>query len=995
MDSERWKKIEALYNSAIELPLSERAAFVSQNSSDKTIELEVLSLLASAESEDSFLEEGQVALGFSVLASEDEDLLGETVGRYRILRLLGRGGMGQVYLAQDTRLNRKLALKLLPRTIVENRGQIIRFEHEARAASSISHPNVAHIYEIAEADGRHFITMEYVEGPTVRELLNAGQVAVARTINIGSQVATALIAAHKAAVIHRDIKPENIVVTNDGYVKVLDFGLAKLVESIRQEDESQLELESLHTQPELLLGTSHYMSPEQIRRGPIDSRADLWSLGVVLHEMLLGCRPFDGNSFSEVIASILEKNLGANQTGINLLPSQLKAVLLKLLSKDPKDRYQTAHEVLLALQQCAKELPDQNPPTESPPSGESEQTKNGRTTVLTDANPRPVTLAEKIDTRQDEQTGSRKFDSLTPKLRTLLWAVPFVLIIGTLILGVRSLRNRDLQHAPLNVRFERMNLAGAVADIVSSPDGRYIAYVAGEGSNQTIHVMELATRSDLTVTPVSAEGYSGLSFSPDGTFLYYLENHAQLGSLYRVSKLGGGLRKILEDVNTAVTFSPDGSEMAFVRNNKNSTEPSELWKAKADGSEAKIFVKRSLSDGSFFFTDTRGPGPVWSPNGKWLACAAHNGKSPRETYIELVDVVNGTSRKLNNRTLADIGRMAWLSDNTGVLVTAQEKTTAPWQIYSLSQTDDSIRKISSDANNYRIISGARDSSVFVTLNVESNSSLWRLAGSDRTLAAASQITARQGVLDVRPGVDGQKLLTINDGTQNNIWTLDANGVAKQITFEGSNSRPVITMNGRYIVYSSNRAGKRNLWRIDSDGLNSLRLTAGTYEDFPFITPDDNWVVYRTGGEIRKVSINGGEPTRLFEKIGTYCALSADGRFLAIFASEGTQQPVWYLDVHDIANGQRVKRFDLPSGIEPFKSVAWNPDHSGITYVRTTDGAANIWLQPNSAEPPRQLTSFKEGEITSFSWSANGEEIYCVRSTKAYVALLARFFEEKD
>jgi len=573
--------------------------------------------------------------------------------------------------------------------------------------------------------------------------------------------------------------------------------------------------------------------------------------------------------------------------------------------------------------------------------------------------------------------------------------VPIVLIIGALIVGTRSLRKPDLQHRPLNVRFERMNLAGAVADMVASPDGRYIAYVAGEGSNQIIHVMELATRSDLTVTHVSAEGFSGLSFSPDGTFLYYLENHAQLGSLYRVSKLGGGLRKVLEDVNTAVTFSPDGSEMAFVRNVKDSAEPSELWKAKSDGSDAKIFVKRSLADGSFFFTDTRGPGPVWSPDGKWLACAAHNGKSLRETYIELIDVVNGTSRKLNKRTWADIGRMAWLSDNSGVLFTAREKTTDPWQIYSLSQTDDTVRKISSDANNYRIISGARDSSVFVTFNVESSSSLWRLGASNGTLPIASQTPARQGVLDVRPGVDGQKLLTINDGTQDNIWTLDSAGVAKQITFEGSNSRPVITRDGRYIVYSSNREGKRNLWRIDSDGLNPMRLTSGAYEDFPFITPDDNWVVYRTGGEIRKISINGGEPTRLFEKVGTYCALSADGKFLAIFASEGAEEPVWYVDIHDLANGQRVKRFDLPSGIEPFKSIAWSPDHSGITYVRTTDGAANIWLQPNSAEPPRQLTSFKDGEIISFSWSANGQEIYCVRKTKAYIALLARFFDQEN
>ncbi len=986
MDSQHWKKIEALYNSPLELSPGERAAFVARNSPDKSVELEVLSLLASADKKDSFLEEGQVEVCFSVLATEDDDLPGQTVGRYRILRLIGSGGMGQVYLAHDTRLNRNLALKLLPRTVVQNRAKIVRFENEARAASSISHPNVAHIYELSEAGGRHFITMEYVEGPTVRELLNTGQVTVAKAIDIGSQVAMALNAAHKAGVIHRDIKPENIVVTNDGYAKVLDFGLAKLSASIRQEDEAWADLTLLHTQPGLLMGTSHYMSPEQIRGGDrIDGRTDLWSLGVVLYEMLLGGRPFDGISFSEVIASILEKNLDARQT--DSLPPALKAVLLKLLSKDPNDRYQTGKEALLALQQCARELP-----TEIRRAGESKQTQDQPKTLITEANPRPVTIGEKIDTRPDERSDSSKSTTLKPKLRMLLWAVPIVFIIGAIIAGWRSFQKPDLQHTSLSVRFERISLTGAVTDIVASPDARYVAYVAGEGSHQTIHVMELATRSDLAITPVSAEGYSGLSFSRDGTFVYYLENHAQLGSLYRVSKLGGGLRKVLEDVNTAVTFSPDGSEIAFVRSNKNTAEPAELWKANADGSDAKLFVMRSLSDGSYFFTDTRGPGPVWSPDGKSLACAVHNGKSPPETYIELIDAVNGNSHRLNKQTWADLGRLAWLSDNSGVVITAQEKDTSPWQIYSLSTTEGDVRKISSDANNYRIISAARDSSVFVTLNVERSSSMWRLAGPKETPASASQLTARQGVLDVRPGVNGQKLLTIDDGTQNNIWILAPDGVARQVTFEGSNSRPVITRDGRYIVYSSNRAGRSNLWRVDSDGLNSLRLTSGAYEDFPSITPDGNWVIYRTGGEVRKVSINGGEPTRLFAKIGTYCALSPDGRFLVIFASEGTQQPVWYVDVHDISNGQRVKRFDLPSGSEPFNYIAWSPDSSGITYIRTIDGAANIWSQPNSAGPPRQLTSFTEGEIASFSWSADGQEIYCVRSTKAYIGLLARFFE---
>jgi eukaryotic-like serine/threonine-protein kinase len=238
MNSDRWNRIEGLYHSALELDARDREAFLEQQSlGDKSLKDEVLSLLASADRQDSFMEKPEATLALEVLRSERRGLIGETVARYRIVDVLGHGGMGEVYLAHDPSLNRKVALKLLPATITDNHLRVLRFQQEARAASAIAHPNVAHIYEIGEANGLHYITMEYVKGATVRELLKTEALDEANALEITKQVCSALAAAHKAGVIHRDIKPENIVVTGDGHVKVLDFGLAKLIEGVRDETE--------------------------------------------------------------------------------------------------------------------------------------------------------------------------------------------------------------------------------------------------------------------------------------------------------------------------------------------------------------------------------------------------------------------------------------------------------------------------------------------------------------------------------------------------------------------------------------------------------------------------------------------------------------------------------------------------------------------------------------------------------------------------------------
>jgi serine/threonine protein kinase len=968
MISDRWNRIEVLYTAALPLDAGDREALLEQQClGDESLKREVLSLLASADRQDSFMEEPDVTLALEILRSDSMALVGETVARYRIADVLGHGGMGDVYLAHDPTLNRKVALKLLPATITDNRLRVLRFQQEARAASAISHPNVAHIYEIGEANGRHYITMEYVKGVTLRELLNTAALDEAKTLEIAKQVCYALAAAHKAGVIHRDIKPENIVVTDDGHLKVLDFGLAKLIEGVRDESEFHGS-SSLHTQPELLMGTWQYMSPEQIRRQPVDCRTDLWSLGVVLFELLLHRRPFPGKTTSEVIVSILEHE--PDSAIGELLSADLTAVLLKSLRKDPDDRYQSAEELLHDLQQLS----------------------SARNSVTTET-ARPITIRERIDTIPHHP----KKEPRNGTFRKLSVILPTLLIVAAAFYTFKPASSTTLLNRATNLRFERLHLSGDINEIVISPDGKYVAYSVVETGKHSVHVRELATASDLRVTPVSDSRYSGLSFSPDSTFVYYLENHAETGTLYRVSKLGGAQRLILENVNTAVSFSPDGSQMAFVRSN-NAVDPADLVIASAEGGGSSVLVRRTLADNRFFSSDMRGPGPVWSPDGKSIACVTHGlGPKLNEVSLEVIDVESRTSKPVKAGPWYHVSRMTWLGDGSGWIVAATDTPTGSGQLYLVGNQSTGVRPITNDPNDYTLVSGSNDSSVFVTRNVERSSSIWRLSLKDPQPATIN-VEQKKGLAEVERGTEGKLIHSVFDGKHINLWLQDASG-KRQLTFEADNSKPTMSPDGRYIVFCSTRAGGMNIWRINSDGAQPLQLTTGTYQDLPSVTADSKWIVYRTGKDVRKVSIDGGPPAVLFKREVQGPAVSPDGGLLAFFVNDQPDSQEWHIEIYDLKLGSIAKRFAVPDSTSPFNGMIhtpdnrlrWTPDGKWLAYVSSFGGASNIWLQPLNGGQFRKLTDFKDAEITSFTWSDDGREVVLVRDTRAYVPVLVRLF----
>jgi eukaryotic-like serine/threonine-protein kinase len=354
MTPERWQKVKEIFQAALDRAPGEWSAFLaSACGGDVCLRQEVESLLASHEKDGSFIDSPAYEAAAGLFPNDQGLGAGQTLGHYEILSTLGHGGMGEVYLAQDTKLGRKVALKFLPASFTQDANRLRRFEQEARAASALNHPNILTIHEIGEVDSHHFIATEYIDGQTLRERLANRRLKVEETLDTATQIASALAAAHEEGIIHRDIKPDNLMFRRDGIVKVLDFGLAKLMDQkeVGAEDATR---QLVKTSAGMVMGTVAYMSPEQARGLAVDARTDIWSLGVVLYEMLTSRPPFEGPTTSDLIVSVLEREPPPLGTDAEI-PAELQRIVAKMLRKDREQRYQCVRDLLLDLKRLREE----------------------------------------------------------------------------------------------------------------------------------------------------------------------------------------------------------------------------------------------------------------------------------------------------------------------------------------------------------------------------------------------------------------------------------------------------------------------------------------------------------------------------------------------------------------------------------------------------------------------------------------------------------------
>ena len=913
---------------------------------------------------------------------------GTRLGRYEVLFSLGEGGMGEVYLARDTFLDRKVALKILPANTAADDESMRRFVQEAKAASALNHPNILTIYEIEETRSTRFIATEFIEGETLRKVMKTTRLQINRVLEVAIQVADALTAAHEAGIVHRDIKPENIMLRRrDSYVKVLDFGLAKLTEPV---DES-VDLEAatkaqIVTEPGVVWGTVQYMSPEQARGLTVDARTDIFSFGVVLYEMLAGSAPFKGETKTDILAAILDKEPLPLAHYSREVPEMLEWIVTKALRKSRAERYQTARELLTDLRtlkqrlEFAAEQERSVPPgTRSEQLGSTTEKETARDiTPSTDQQSHPVTSAEYLVTEVKRHKGG-----------VILIVTAVIISVAAVFFGLKYLRRNQLTNArgPFGeIKLTRLTTSGEAGIGAISPDGKYVAHVRGGPGQQSIWLRHIDTGSDKEIAPSIGTNYCCPMFTHDGGYIYYSKSSTNLPNvLYQVPVLGGAARTIIEDIDSKPTLSPDGQQLAFMRG-----YPAEgftsLMVANADGTGQRKLFNHDIVD---FFPPGNTMYPAWSPDGEFIVIGVP-AVDAAGSYRQMLGVrtKDGVPTPLSSQRWSSLGQFAWLSDGSGLLFTASETPGTPQQIWYMSYPGGQSRKITNDVNDYRGISLTADSQALVTLQIDATASIWIAPSAEANSAVQVTSNKYDGLEGVSFAPDGRVVYTSRSGGNQSLWITNSDGTNhKQLTTDPhSHVTPRVSPDGRYVVFASNRAGTQNIWRIDIDGSNPKQLTRGKADYFPHCSPDSQWVVYtayENGKQtLWKVPIDGGDSIQVTDFVSARATISPDGKqFACAYLDEHGKSTQWMTGIFPIEGGIPIKKFELPTQRQRM-ILAWSPSGQELTYILTRAGISNLWSQPLDGTPAKALTDFKSNQIFFFDMSRDGKQFALARGSNS-------------
>jgi serine/threonine protein kinase/Tol biopolymer transport system component len=588
MTPEHWQQVDRLLELALEREPRERPEFLDkQCAGNMQLRQEVEALLKAHEQAGSFIEapalEG-AAKGFG--GHRTESWVGQQLGNYKILSMLGAGGMGEVYLAQDSRLGRKIALKLLPRQFTYDKDRLRRFEREAQAASALNHPNILTIHEIGQAGDTTFIASEFVDGQTLRQRIIRSRLELPETLDIAIQVTSALAAAHESHIVHRDIKPENIMLRRDGYVKVLDFGLAKLMEA---NPASSTGTVSLLTESGMLVGTLQYMSPEQARGQEVDARTDIFSLGAVLYEMTTGTMPFKGSTVAAVSDAILNQTPAPPHQLNSDVPEELERIIVKALEKDREVRYQTASDLRADLKRVQRDA--------------------------------ALLQAAKVPGPQVEPTHQSSVRATKPR-EWLRIAGMLAALVVALWAGWYIWQPARPQRAMIQRQLTTNSSETPIYTASISPDGRKLAYSEENG----LYVKQIDTGESYGLSALASSRVLHVAWFPDGDRLLVsaTATDEKVSGLWTVP-IGGPARKLRDDASAA-SVSPDGATIAFIGENSQG-----IWVMSASGEQPRRIVQAGQGD---IFHDL-----TWFPNSQRLAYFRHHlGEDPVGDSFESCDL---------------------------------------------------------------------------------------------------------------------------------------------------------------------------------------------------------------------------------------------------------------------------------------------------------------------------------------------------------------------
>jgi Tol biopolymer transport system component len=812
--------------------------------------------------------------------------------------------MGEVYAAEDTRLHRTVALKVLPRLLAADPERRLRFEREAQAIAALNHPNIVTIHSVEEADGTPFLTMEMVEGKPLSDLIPRGGLPLSTVLKIAIGVSDAMAAAQQRGITHRDLKPANVMLTPEGRVKVLDFGVAKLRDlelAAAANDLTRGPTRQLTSEGKII-GTIAYMSPEQAEGKVIDPRSDIFSLGVLLHEIATGHRPFKGDTNVSIISSIL-KDTPAPVTDLNpALPADLARIIRRCLAKDPARRYQTAVDL-------RNELEDLKQDVDSGVSG---------ITIRPAAKPK------------------------RPAIWIAATAAGLAVLAATWFLLNRSFGKATAPTTFTIDHLTRLTTTGTVSLAAISPDGRYIVHVKGSMEEPSLWVRQTATTSDVQIVPSAPVVYDGLAFSPDGDFVYYNtypRPGSGLATLYRVPVLGGAPTMVLSDVDSAITFAPGGRSFVFTRGAP-AKGTSALVIASADGSGARELT--ALPSPARFQLEA----PAWSPDGKTLLAIAT--KSAVLAAIFAVDAQSGRASQVPG-DWGILRGVQWLPDGRSFLADAADlsPTNANLQIWSVSYPGGERTRVTNDLNSYLGVSLSADGFSMATVQTETTAGIE--TAPVPTLTEWRRVTGEPGRADGTAGMawlpDGRIVFTSSASSPSQLWIIDADGGnARQLTSAVPVAQsPFVTADGRWVYFEGISRAGRCIYRIAPDGSGLEQITRGGDEARPIVSPDGSTVFLSRieGGENHpaRVPAGGGEPTSISKAIFSPTAISPDGTLLvgSTWSEEHRRALVALLPV---AGGEPRLLPDVP-----VTSATFTPDGGSLVFPDLTARPIRLMVRP--------------------------------------------------
>jgi eukaryotic-like serine/threonine-protein kinase len=867
---------------------------------------------------------------------------GTTLAHYQLIERIGSGGMGDVWRASDTRLDRMVALKILPDTFINDQDRHVRFHREAQVLASLSHPHIAGIHSLDEEGDQHFLVMELIEGGDLSDRLATGALPIDAAVEVARQMALALEAAHHRGIIHRDLKPANIKVDEDNRVKVLDFGLAKVLDGDESDKTIVLNqsptMISDVTRVGVIMGTAAYMSPEQARGHAVDRRADIWAFGCVLFEMLAGRQAFGADNLSDTLASILKSEPDWASLPSDL-PTSLQRLLRRCLAKRRRDRLHDIADARIEI----------------------EEVQAG-------------TRYE--ETRDADHSFIGHEGSVRPRRRSpwLIWVAIVGWLAASVAVGAVLLWPSSF---PEPVRLKSVTFSGRDWAPDSSPDGQLIAFTSDRDGVSRIWLKQLAGGAEVALT----EGPDDLvRFSPDGSQILFVRDEDGVRSLYRTSVVGGVPRKLMNDVVEA-DWSPDGSQVAFLR-----LTPSEGMNHVEMGiAEVQTGSERILAQ----VENRLCYGVRWSPDGSTIAMSegSMTGNAAVENFVNLIDVQTG---QVDHLSLTDwegaYTAVRWSPSGESFIVGQNSDilghiSGAPGQVYEYFPGTGQRRPLF--WSSLRVPRGGWG---FSTLAVLDDSSvvldLYRQYAELREVSMPGHgepgpsriLTASQGH-DRQPAYspDADRVIFSSNRSGNiDLWIVEpGTGALSQLTDDPANDwDPAFSPDGNHILWSSDRGGHMEIWISEADGSQARQVSNdGLDAENPTMTPDGQWIVYASNNNekrgIWKIRPDGSDATQLTHGAHLLPEVSPDGRL--VLHSEIASLD-YVVRVVDLETGDVVPfQIEIPLS-ERTQDVVygrsrWAPDGKGIVYIgQGAEGNSGVFYQSfspgaDSTGPPVALAGF--------------------------------------